>query len=252
MKIELLNRGEAEKAMRDWIDSFPQLPSINGDYSAVRDDLTQLFQEIRNKAENVETNSRDYFIDSQFGISLYLYLSRKDWFSLRLAANDGFWRFLSLKVIPDAVAKRWGKENESHYWSTPGRIWLKQIWWYVYLSWTKDETTTRKVLESPNCSTDTILNFVERTGKKGTCVEAYRWIIYYYSLIPQQLISEFKKKGKNYDLFRVVMKLNTARMLVAEPALCSGGCKGYVKKLYIDAGLDEKRAFNGNELWREI
>ena len=97
---------------------------------------------------------------------------------------------------------------------------------------------TRKIIESSNCSTDTILNFVERTGKKGTCVEAYRWIIFFYSTIPSDMLSNYNKNRKADDLFRVVMKLNTARMMVAEPALCSGGCEGYAKKLFIDAGMN--------------
>ena len=238
MDIKRLNRGEAETAMLEWNESYPQLPQLDGDYAVIRNDLTTLFQNVLSSAEAKGYKPRDYYTDAQFGLLLYMYLSKKSWFSLRLAADDGFWRYLSLKVIPDVVAVRWGKENDSHYWSTPGRIWLKQIWWYVYLAWSKDESTTRRILESPNCSTDTILNFVERTGKKGTCVDAYRWIIYFYSAIPQHMVSEYKKKGKNHDLFRVVMKLNTARMMVAEPALCIGGCKGYAKKLFVDAGLE--------------
>jgi hypothetical protein len=57
-------------------------------------------------------------------------------------------------------------------------------------------------------------------------------------MIPPCWVSEYKKRGKNHDLFRVVMKLNTARMMVAEPALCAGGYKGYAEKLFRDAGLD--------------
>lgn len=238
MEIRKLSRGEAASAMQEWNASYPALPSLNGDYAVLRSDLTTLFQAVVNKVEAKGAAVRDYYTDAQFGFLLYTYLSKQSWFSLRLAADDGFWRYLSLKVIPDAVAARWGKDNDSHYWSTPGRVWLKQIWWYVFLSWTGDEVTTLRILESPNCSTDTILNFVERTGKKGTCVEAYRWIIQFYSLIPPQMISDYKKKGKNHDLFRVVMKLNTARMLVVEPALCIGGCKEYAKKLFRDVGFD--------------
>lgn len=238
MEIKKLNRGEAEKAMSEWIDSYPNLPSVDGDYAVLRNDLTSLFQQVLKSAEEKGLKVRDYYTDAQFGILLFMYFKKKPWFSVRLAADDGFWRYLSLKVIPDAVAVRWGKENDSHYWSTPGRIWLKQIWWYIYLSWNADETTTRTIVESPNCSTDTILNFVERTGKKGTCVDAYRCIVYLYSLFPANMVSEYKKKGKNHDLFRVVMKLNTARMMVAEPSLCVGGCEGYARKLFVDAGFD--------------
>ena len=52
------------------------------------------------------------------------------------------------------------------------------------------------------------------------------------------MVSEYKKRYKKHDLFRVVMKLNTARMMVVEPALCAGGCEGYAKKLYLDSGFD--------------
>jgi hypothetical protein len=238
MVIRRLNRGEAEKAMSEWIATYPQLPPIDGEYALLRNDLLILFQSVTKSAEDKGLAIKDYYVDSQFGIHLYMYLRKTSWFSLRLAADDGFWRYLSLKVIPDVVAARWGKDNESHYWSTPVRIWLKQLWWYIYLSWKTDEATTRKIIESPNCSTDTILNFVERAGKKGTCVDAYRWIIYFYSILPSDMVSEYKKRDKKHDLFRVVMKLNTARKLVIEPALCADGCEGYAKKLYLDSGFD--------------
>lgn len=238
MEIRKLSRGEAEAAMQEWTASYPNLPSLDGDYAALRRELTELFQTVIKSAEEQGIRIQDYHTDAQYGILLYAHLTKQPWFSLRLAADDGFWRYLSLKVIPDAVAVRWGKDNDSHYWSTPGRIWLKQIWWYVFLAWAGTEAATRKIIESPNCSTDTILNFVERTGKKGTCVDAYRWIIHLYSRIPPHMLAEYKKKGKNHDLFRVVMKLNTARMLVVEPALCTNGCKGYARKLFVDAGFD--------------
>lgn len=238
MEIKRLNRGESEKAMREWIDSYPRAPLLDKDYDALRSDLISLFRTVQKKAADNGVKNQDYYTDAQFGILLYIYLKKQSWFSLRLAADDGFWRYLSLKVIPDVVAIRWGKDNESHYWSMPRRVWLKQIWWYIYLSWNKDEPTTRTIIESPNCSTDTILNFVERTGKKGTCVDAYRWIIRFYTIIPSDALSAYNKNRKSDVLFRVVMKLNTARMMVAEPFFCEGGCEGYAKQLFIDAGFD--------------
>lgn len=238
MEIKTLNRGEAEKAMNEWISLFPQTPKLDSDYTILRNDLITLFQTVLNKAEEKNIKPQDYYTDAQFGILLYAYLKKQNWFSLRVAADDGFWRYLSLKVIPDAVAVRWGKDNEGHYWSIPRRIWLKQLWWYVHLSWYNDENATRKVVESPNCSTDTILNFVERSGKNGTCIDAYRWIIYFYSIIPSDVLSSYNKGRKTDDLFRVVMKLNTARMMVVEPSLCYGGCQGYAKKLFLDAGIN--------------
>ena len=237
MEIKRLNRGEAKTAMDGWKNSFPNLPETDGDYAVIRNDLTGLFESVRDKAAEKGNKAKDYYTDEQFGMLLYTYLSGQNWFSTRLAADDGFWRYMSIIVIPDIVAERWGKDNDDHYWAKPGRIWLKQLWWYIYLSWNENESITRTIVESGNCSTDTILNFVERTGKKGTCVNAYRNIIRIYSRIPAEKLSEYNKKRKS-DLFRIVMKLNTARMMVMEPELCPGGCKGYAEKLFTDAGME--------------
>lgn len=247
IEIEKLDRGKAEAAMREWVEFYPQLPKVNEDYLKIRNDLVQLFDSVMKEIDEKELKPREYYTDCKFALLLYMYLKNQNWFTLRLAADDGFWRYLSLKVIPYTVAIRWGKDNDEHYWSTPGRIWLKQLWWYIHLAWKTDEITTRRIVESPNCSTDTILNFVERTGKKGTCVEAYRWIIYYYSLIPHNVLANYKKNRKTDDLFRVVMKLNTARMMVLEPALCKGGSEGYAKKLFKDAGVDIDLAIKNGE-----
>ena len=238
MEIRELNRGDAAKAMEAWIASYPNEPILDDEYILLRKDLQSLFDKVMRKSEDDTVRSREYFIDSQFGILIYLYLKKQSWFSVRLASNDGFWRYLSLKVIPKAVSERWGKGNDDHYWSKPNRIWLKQIWWYVHLSWNKNEEITRRIIESPNCSTDTILNFVERTGRKGTSVDAYRFIIKLYSEIPTQEVSRYRKSKKNDDLFRVVMKLHTAKAMVVEPAFCIGGCEGYARKLFLDAGFD--------------
>ena len=99
---------------------------------------------------------------------------------------------------------------------------------------------TEEVVSSKHFTTDTILNFEERTGRKGTCVEAYRKIIYYYSRISEDVLKGYSKKksGSSDDLFRVVMKLNTAKMMVMEPALCLGGEDEYAKGLFRDAGVE--------------
>ena len=137
------------------------------------------------------------------------------------------------------MAQRWGKDNEDHYWSKPTRIWFRSIWWYVHLAWQGDYESTRRVLETPFFTTDTILNFEERNGRKGTCVDAYRAIIKHYSTIPDSIVKQYgsRKKGNSDDLFRVVMKLNTAKMMVMEPALCKGGVDGYARELFENAGV---------------
>lgn len=240
MKIETLNRGESQKAMEEWINNYPVLPDIKDDYLPLRDDIQNINKQVRQKMmNNPGIKKTDYYVDSHLGLALYEYLWTIPEFSMRVAANDGFWRFLSVKVVPDIVAQRWGKDNHSHFWSQPRRVWLRSIWWYVHLSWQGDYDKTKKVLECPHFTTDTILNFEERSGRKGTCIDAYRWIIYYYSQVEENEIKKYSrgKDGNSDDLFRVVMKLNTAKMMVMEPALCFGGEKTYAKELYTDAGV---------------
>lgn len=113
------------------------------------------------------------------------------------------------------------------------------IWWYVHLSWQGDMQTTAKVLETPCFTTDSILNLEERTGRKGTFINVYRYIMYYYSHIPQQVLDEYNKNTETQqdDLFRIVMKLNTAKVMVVDPALYLGGEKEYVRSLFMDSGV---------------
>lgn len=242
MDIKTLNRGDSQKAMAEWIENYPALPYIDESYIPIRNDLQELNRRVRQDAEDASAENRSdyYYIDAHMGLALYEYLWNQPGFSLRAAANDGFWRYLSIKVVPDIVAQRWGKDNNDHYWSKPTRIWLRSIWWFVHLAWQGNYESTKKVLESPHFTTDTILNFEERNGRKGTCVDAYRSIIYFYSKVPEQVLKQYSrgKSGNSDDLFRVVMKLNTAKMMVMEPALYLGGAKEYAKALFLDAGVN--------------
>ena len=238
MIIKTLNRSESQIAMKDWLENYPALPQIEGEYIKVRNEIQNFFKKTVEECPS-DITRKDYYIDAHVGILLYDYLWRQPGFNLRAAANDDFWRYLSIKVVPDIVADRWGKDNESHYWSKPARIWLRSIWWYVHLSWQGDMMTTAKVLESPCFTTDNILNLEERTGRNGTFINVYRYIMYYYSRIPQETLENYDKNTKKQSdgLFRIVMKLNTAKSMVIDPALFLGGEKEYVKSLFLDAGV---------------
>ena len=241
MIVKTLSRGEAQEAMKDWVDNYPSLPVIDEDFQQLRIDLQTINKRVRTEIENnPEIKRQDYYLDYNLGLLLYDYLSKQQGFTLRVAANDGFWRFLSVKIVPDIVAQRWGKDNDSHYWSQPTRIWLRSLWWYVYLSWQGTLEKTKEVLSCDHFTTDTILNFEERTGRRGTYVNAYRQIIKYYSLVPEEIVKRNirGKQNNSDDIFRVVMKLNTAKMLVMDPALYAGGEEAYARSLYRDAGVD--------------
>lgn len=240
MNIKTLSRADAQTAMNDWLAMYPMLPKIDNEYMIIRKDLQNYDEKVRNEA--IEKEKKEYYQDVHFGLFLYEYLLKQPGFNMRTAANDDFWRYLSIKVVPDLVAKRWGKDNDAHYWSKPARIYLRCIWWYIHLSWQGDVEKTMKVLDSPCFSTDSILNLVERTGRKGTYIGVYRCIMYYYSKLSLEEIERFNKsdaisKGKKEDLFRVIMKLHTAKVMVMEPELYPGGEMEYVKSLFRDVGV---------------
>ena len=139
MIIKTLTRGQAQEAMQNWINNYPNLPVIDSDFEQLRADLQAINDTVRKERNNnPEYEKSYYYLDYRFGVLLYDYLNKQKGFSLRVAANDGFWRFLSVIVVPDIVAQRWGKDNESHFWSQPTRNWLRSLWWFVHLSWQCD------------------------------------------------------------------------------------------------------------------
>lgn len=201
MVIKTLTRGQAQEAMKEWIMNYPLLPTIDDDFKQLRVDLQSINTLVRTEIENNDIKRTDYYLDYNFGLRLYEYLLNQPGFSLRVAADDGFWRFLSVKIVPDVVSQRWGKDNDSHFWSQPTRIWLRSLWWYVHMSWQGDLASTREVLSCEHFTTDTILNFEERTGRKGTHLEAYREIIKCYSEVPTNIVkAQSRGKSNNPDL----------------------------------------------------
>lgn len=223
---QLKDSAASQIAMDSWRVLSPreEMPIVNQDYVSVRQELERLFFEIK------ETTDKEYYIDVRFGIKLKEYLENQSWFSLRTASEIGFWRYLSLMVIPNVVKERWDLQ-EDHYWKKSRRIWLRTIWLYAYVSWNENAESTRKMLEEPMFNTDIILNLIERSGKKGMNFDLYRCIMKKYSE-SFDLIQNYAK-GRNRDsLFRAIMRLNTARSMVYEPALFEGGVEGYVNSLF--------------------
>ena len=232
MKTMELTQAQAEEAMNEWKNKSPELPEIGREWLDMREEM-KAFYDTYSKTPGHEFDR--YYLDVHMGLALSDYLRHRG-FTLRQASDDGMWRFLTLKVVPHLVARRWPGDTGEHYYSRPTRNWLRSIWWYVYLSWQGDAGSTEKVLVSPNFSTDTILNLEERTGRKGTYVEVYRQIMYRYSIIPVDRLKDINARlgrtDRHASLFRAVMKLNTARCLSLEPSLYPGGTGEYVKSLF--------------------
>lgn len=237
MKIESLSREKSKEEMSDWLNNGHELKKVSPEYEKIRSDLNSVYLQIEIGYE--DNPKRDYLIDINYGIYLYEYLKSKDWFNIRIAADDGFWRYLSLVVVPNVVAKRWG-DNEKHFWQQSNRIWLKTLWWYIHLTWNENPDKTLQIISGFSFNTDMIQGLVERAGYKGNFINVYRSIVYHYSKVPKEVIIEFKKRvsTKSDNLFRAIMRLNTARSLVLDPCLCKGGEDGYVKSLFKDLNIN--------------
>lgn len=156
--------------------------------------------------------------DVAAGLALYRVLAEAG-MDVRTAADDGVWRFLSVRVVPELIEARWPGAPAERFWRGRSRIWLRVIWWLVHLTWQGGEEQTRAVLA--NATTDTIVQLVERPGRGGFRVELTR-----------ALFRERSSRGLGQDSFRALMKLNTARVLVTEPWFCEGGIAGYVRGLH--------------------
>lgn len=195
-------------------------------YDSLREDLCALFSDALEKigiAEDQLTQKNySYQLDLQFGIKLYTTLNEKYGMNVRLASTDGIWRYLSTCVVPDLVAKRYGKDHPDRFWKKPKRLWLRVLWWYIYLSWQGSEAATIEILKDN--STDEILQLVDRCGRGGYRVDLYRAMMKKNSQIDP---AERRKK----QLFRKMMVLNTARVQTVEPSLTEGGNTGYVDSL---------------------
>ena len=172
------------------------------------------------EANENDSKRNDYLYDLRFGIELYLLLKEKYQFNTRQASDDGIWIYLSMKVIPDLVYKRWGL-SESRFYKQSRRIWLRTMWWYVHLSWAGDKEETYNILRG--FTTDEVVQLVERSGPHGYRIEVTRELMKQFSKIDN--------KNVNRNLFRKIMKLNTARVKIIEPSLTVGGVHKYVEEL---------------------
>ncbi len=199
-------------------------------FMELRRTLLDLFQkslqEIGITEDGISSGNSRYLLDLSFGLRLYeAFRSQKFSMNLRQASSEGIWRFLSVRVIPDAVSLRWGRgeDHPDRYWKKTNRIWLRTIWWYIHLSWQGTSEETREVLRDN--STDEILQLVDRRGRDGYRVSTCRAMMKKLSTIDP---AERRQK----QLFRKTLVLNTARIQVMEPELCEGGSDGYVQQLY--------------------
>ena len=212
---------DASKASRDFevMDQSLDNPAINlsQDKQNLRLELIEARDELYEKLDLDGAERLGYKFDLHFGLCLYEILNPQNGFTTRVASNDTVWRYLSLKVIPDIVHSRWGKKEARFFGSR--RIWLKNIWWYIHLSWAGDVSSTYELLKDN--STDTVAQLVERPGL-GYYTELYREIMKQYATVVD----------RDRNLFRNALKLNTTLLPVTLPELMDGGIPEYVRYLF--------------------
>ncbi|WP_143082997.1 hypothetical protein [Salibacterium qingdaonense] len=220
-----LKQHEAEKAFQSWNDEKPSA-SCSGEYQSIREDLVKIFNDVLENLgleEQGSWNKQTYKVDMEFGLQLYDYLNSSSDFTLRTASSNDFWRYLSIKVIPDIVYIRSGLKSD-YFYRTTRRIWLRKIWWYVHLSWQGDLETTRDTLW--NNSTDEIVQLVERSGPNGYRVKLTRELMKMYGSLDDT------QKTRSNSMFRSIMKLNTVKVRSIEPELHPKGEEAYARELF--------------------
>ena len=144
MKILEYNRDAARQVFEKWCKDRGTLQPLIDDYAVVRNELQLSYNKSCEEAK--DDIRKDYCKDVCFGIYIYEYLTKQKWFTLSIASNDGFWRYLSVSVIPDIVSDRWGMSNVNYFWKKSNRLWPKSIWWFIHLSYIDSIESTKKTL----------------------------------------------------------------------------------------------------------
>ncbi len=233
MKWIELTKNKAQKEYDKFITSNNkrEIIGLNDDYLNLRRDVLIMVESILGEL-NVEIDSINklaYEFDYRFALKLYFLLNEKYGFNNYYANSDNIWIYMQVCVLPDLLYYRWGNSFD-HVYKRTGRLWLKSLWWYIFLAWKDSKELTIRILQNNN--SDTIVQLVERTGKYGYRVELYKEILYMRYVIGIDKI--------NTELFKKMMTINTARMKVIDPYLFNGGIPAYVRELYKEVLVGEK------------
>lgn len=225
MIIQTLSRAQSKDAYQriqegcDFL-SIDWPSQLDSDYLTIRKHLVEKYYELK------QSGYKDYKLDYRYSLWFYDYFRKQEWMTDRIAVDYEFWSYIALKVFPDIVSDRFGVEDDKHYYAKGLRIWPYTLYWYSHLSWQGDKESTLKILSSPRCCSDTVLNLVERPGRNGTYVDLYRKIMYYFvSSCPTKTLDS----GNSIKLFRSIMKLALAKPQVIDPDLFDGGTNEYAK-----------------------
>ena len=225
MKWRTIDRETSQQCFEEFCSTKQVV--CDDEYKDLRNDVWNLFNtslaEIGITEEEISLKNNSYKVDYIFGLKLYTLLNTKYGMNVRSASTEGVWRYLSVCVLPDLVALRYGIDQPDRFWKKSKRLWLRVLWWYIYLSWQGNEDSTKAILKDN--STDEILQLVDRCGRGGYRVQLYRELMKKYGMLDPSA-------RRKQQIFRKMMVLNTARVQVIEPELVTGGEAVYVEDLY--------------------
>ena len=120
-----------------------------------------------------------------------------------------------------------GRLNHKRFYAHTRRIWVKTLWWYIFLAWQGSESETYEVLKG--FGTDTISDFIERTGGQGYRLALYRKLMHEYA----------HAENKSSNLFNRIQKQNLVNCRTIEPALVKDAEKGYVDMLFNQLSIEK-------------
>jgi len=201
------------------------LDSRDGDYRDLRSAFLRFDAAAAGAAEGKRNAA--YVYDLEFGLRTYEYLSDHD-FGLWQAADNGVWAYLSIRIVPDIVRKRLGSWNEDRFYKRNWRIWLKDLWWYVYL--TESDASTRFDIDGTrrllaNGSQDIMFLLLDHS-KGGFRPSVYHALMKKYS----EILEMGKVPDGRERFFRSVLLEHQIRSAVVDPILESE--EDYVQSLF--------------------
>ena len=208
-------------------------PDLEEPYISIRNRLKARFRhavEITQRKEQV-TRSREYSIDLDMAEEIYAVMSEYG-LTVRDAADECVWIYLSVKVIPDIIIDRFKTPgtplaHEDRFYANSRRIYPMMLWWYYYIAYQQDSDNpiqaTRKILI--NNQSDDISQLVERAGSGGYPINIYKHIMAEYA---RRLVNN----RKSDNLLSRALKLNIVQMQSLEPELMYDGLEAYVCDLF--------------------
>lgn len=232
-----LSRKDAAEKFAELSKSNFQNILVSKENEKLRNDVLEFSDSFIMQSTNM--NKLSYKYDLYLALYFYKKINEIYNFSEREAAQDDKWRYISLVILPDLVYKRWG-DKESRFYDHSTRMYFKSLWWYIHLSWQGSESKTLEILQDN--TTDHVSQLVERAGNYGYRITLLREIMHYYGEIEELPIGVSDRT----NLFRKIMKLNTAWVKTMEPSLHFDGVKGYVKELFDYFGKDNNKTIKSS------